>query len=76
MIVFIKTFNVIHSVLTPIFDYPEQIATFMAFLKNEDTTLQVAFCRFEKNRWEISKETKSMHWPKSGLLYPSASDAA
>ncbi len=70
MIVFIKTSSLVHSVMIPIFDDPEQVVTFMDFLKNDHSNVQVASCHFERNQWELSKDTKPLIWPKEGVLYP------
>jgi hypothetical protein len=70
MIVFVKTAHVIHGVLMPVFEKAEQAATYLGFLNNGNECVQVAVCRFEEDRWEISKETKPLVWPKSGTLYP------
>jgi len=70
MIVFVKTAHVIHGVLMPVFERAEQAATYHGFLKNGNENMQVAICRFERDRWEISKETRPLAWPKSGTLYP------
>jgi hypothetical protein len=70
IIVFVKTSHIIHGVLMPVFEQAEQAATFLGFLQNENTSIQVAVCRFEQNRWEVSKEIMPLIWPKSGTLYP------
>jgi hypothetical protein len=70
MVVFVKTAHVIHGALMPVFEKAEQAATYHGFLKNGNESMQVAFCRFEQDKWEISKETRPMVWPKSGTLYP------
>lgn len=70
MMVFIKTSRIVHAALIPVFDHPDRVVTFMDFIENENEAIQVANCRFEKDRWLIEKDTKMMHWPKKGILYP------
>ena len=70
MIVFVKTAHIIHGVMMPVFEKAEQAVTYLDFLNNGNESIQVAICRFENDRWEISKETKPLNWPKSGTLYP------
>jgi hypothetical protein len=71
MIVFVKTSSLVHAVLVPVFDDPDRVVTFMDFLQNDNSAIQVASCRFEQNQWEISKDTRPLIWPKAGTLYPS-----
>lgn len=70
MIVFVKTAHVIHGVLMPVFEQADQAATYLGFLKNGNESIQVAVCRFEQDRWEMSKETMPLVWPKGDTLYP------
>lgn len=72
MIVFVKTASLIHSIMIPIFDDPERVKTYIDFLQNDNSAIQVASCRFEQDRWEISKDTKPLFWPKEGTLYPTS----
>lgn len=67
-IVFVKTGEQIHAVMIPTFHGPEQIETFLGFLKNDNSSIQVTTGRFEGDKWEVAKNTTSMNWPKDGLL--------
>lgn len=69
-IVFIRTGQQLHAVMIPVFDKPENVATFMDFLKRErEIYISGSFCRFDKlkNSWEIDKKSHTMIWPKSGF---------
>ena len=70
IIVFVKTAHMLHAVLTPIFETAEQSVTFLDFLRNQNSWIQVAPCQFEEDQWKISKETRPIYWPKEGVLYP------
>jgi hypothetical protein len=68
MIVFVKTDDKLHAVLIPVFDQPDQVATYFDFLRNSNESIQVAYCRFRGDSWEISKNTKPLTWLKNGVL--------
>jgi hypothetical protein len=69
-IVLIKTSEQMHGVMIPSFGDPDQIATFLDFLHNPNSSIHVATCRFAGDKWEISKGTMPMTWPKDGILLP------
>ena len=70
LIVFIRTNKNLHAVLIPIFDNVETIPKFINFLKSEKETIDVNFCRFKIENWELSKKSIKLTWPKTGILYP------
>jgi len=57
-----------HAVMIPTFQTADQIDTFMGFTRNANTSIQVASCSFEGDKWEISEGTMPMIWPKDGCL--------
>ena len=69
-IVFVKTGHLIHGVLMPVFEQVDQSVTYLDFLRNQNSWLQVATCWFKGDKWEITKNTVPLNWPKAGLLYP------
>lgn len=69
-IVFVKTAHLNHGVLMPVFEEAEQAVTYLNFLKNENSAIQVAGCRFKGDGWERDDKTIPLVWPKKGLLYP------
>jgi len=69
-IVFIKISQSLHSVMIPIFERPDTVAKFIQFLKDENDTIEVNLARFEQDHWNINKESTTLHWPKTGILYP------
>lgn len=70
LIVFIRINQDLHAVLIPIFDKIETIPKFIDFLKSEKETIEVNFCRFKIENWELSKKSIKLTWPKTGILYP------
>lgn len=70
LIVFIKIMDSLHAVMIPIFDHPDSVNRFIGFLKNKAELIEVSFCRFQENHWELDKTAQTMSWPKSGILYP------
>src|SRR5258705_7940142 len=69
-IVFVKTGHVIHGVLMPVFEQVEQSVTYLDFLRNENSWMQVATCWFKGDKWEITQNTIPLNWPKNPLSYP------
>jgi hypothetical protein len=71
-IVFVKTAQLVHSVLIPTLTDGEAAATFMDFLRNDNETIMVTTARFDRSNgiWELSPHAKALKWPKSGVLYP------
>lgn len=67
-IVLVKTGEHTHGVMIPTYQHPDQVDTFLSFLQNTNSSIQVASCHFEGDKWEISKETMPMNWPKDGIL--------
>jgi hypothetical protein len=59
-----------HGVLMPVFEETEQSVTYLDFLRNDHSTIQVAGCRFKGDGWERDETTMPLVWPKQGLLYP------
>jgi hypothetical protein len=70
-IVFVKTGDQMHGVMIPTFQTVDQIDTFIGFTRNSNTSIQVATCSFEGDKWEISEGTMPMAWPKNGCLLTS-----
>jgi hypothetical protein len=70
LIVFIRTSSKLHSVMIPVFDQPDAVATFLSFLKNKNDSIEVMPCCYEQGQWEIRKELFRLIWPKKGILSP------
>lgn len=70
LIVFIRINKDLHAVLIPIFDNIDSIPKFLEFLKNDKELIEVNYCRFKNESWEISNKTIELSWPKNGILYP------
>jgi hypothetical protein len=70
LIIFIKTSQVWNAVMFPILCQPDSAATFLAFLKNENETLQVNKCYVQQwGQWEIGEDLITLDWPKQNV-YP------
>lgn len=72
VIVFIRTGQLLHSVILPVFDQVDMISTFIDFLKNQNERIKVTLCTFNKykDRWESNKNPIYLKWPKTGILFP------
>lgn len=72
IIVFIRTGKLLHSVMVPVFDQVDSIETFLGFLKNQNESIAVTLCHFDKwkDQWEINKKRARLKWPKTGIFYP------
>ncbi len=71
IIVFIKTAQLLHSVMLPNFDRVDTVPTFIDFLRNQNESISVAGCRHEQGEahWKIDKEPTRLTWPKKGNFY-------
>lgn len=69
VIVFIKTGQMLHSVMIPVFDQVDNIETFLSFLKNKNESIAVTLCRYDKweGNWKINKNPIHLKWPKTGI---------
>jgi hypothetical protein len=67
-IVLVKTGEQMHGVMIPTFQTPDQVDTFLGFTRNSNTSIQVATCRYEGDKWHRSEGTLPMAWPKDGAL--------
>jgi hypothetical protein len=67
-IVLVRTGDQMHGVMIPTYQTVDQIDTFIGFTRNSNTSIQVATCSFEGDKWEISEGTMPMTWPKDGCL--------
>lgn len=72
VIVFIKTGQMLHNVMIPVFDQIDSIETFLGFLKNKNESIAVTLCRYDKweGNWKINKNPIHLKWPKTGILFP------
>ena len=72
IIVFIKTGQLLHSVMLPIFDQVDMVPTFIDFLKNQNESISVAGYRYEQGEahWKLNNEPTRFIWLKTGVFYP------
>jgi hypothetical protein len=73
MIVFVKTANSAHAVLTPWFSTDVQIGTFLKFIKSDQTSVFLLDGFFDKEAmaWKINPDRHPAIWPKREDDYPS-----
>jgi len=68
LIVFVPVGETMHSVMLPVGDDVESIATYHSFLSNENESIAVKVARYEPAprgpAWELSKKSWRVHWPK------------
>jgi len=67
-IVLVRTGDQMHGVMIPTYQTVDQVDAFIGFTGNSNTSIQVATCSFEGDKWEVSKDTTPMTWPKDGCL--------
>lgn len=72
IIVFIRTGKTLHSVMLPVFDNMNMISIYIDFMKNKNESIEVSFCRYEKEQdlWAINKKRTRITWPKTGISFP------
>jgi hypothetical protein len=70
LIVFIRTSDLLHAVLVPVFEVPSAAARFVTFLRGEGGPIQANRCRFEDDKWLAAKQPETLMWPKAELQEP------
>ena len=70
LIVFIKTSNLVHSVLVPVLESEAAAARFMAFLKGEGCRIRANRCRFDGQNWYGAKQYEFLEWPPAAFEEP------
>ena len=69
-VVFVRTSKSLHAVMIPIFEHLDTVAKFIGFLKDEKESITVNYARFEQDHWSVNKESTTLVWPKTGILFP------
>ena len=70
LVVFVRTTQVLHAVLVPAFEQADTVSTYIEFMKNDKEEITVNYLRFDQDHWNMSKESTTLSWPKTGILYP------
>lgn len=70
LIVFIRTSNLLHAVVVPVFEVPSAAARFVTFLRGEGGPIEVNRCRFEGDKWLAAKQPETLMWPKAEFHQP------
>lgn len=66
-VVFIRTSEALHAVVTPAFEAKEGRSKFENFLADDGGELLVRVARFNEKRFEVGNQLTSHSWPKSGF---------
>jgi len=66
-LVLIKTGDVLHAVLVPLFEEAGCAAKFLRFLEKPFPHIEAKLARYEQDHWQVSKESKSYGWPAADL---------
>jgi len=69
-IVFIRISQSLHGVLIPTFEHPDSVAKFLGFLNDEKESITANYAHFNQDHWSIDKDSTTLVWPKTGILYP------
>ncbi len=70
LIVIIRTSDLLHAVLVPVFEVPSAAARFVRFLRCQGGPIQANFCRFEGDKWLAAEQPETLTWPKADLQEP------
>lgn len=66
-VVFVRTDQMVHGVLVPMFDGPEGARRFEQFLDSEGDTLNTSVAQFRKDHWSVSGERIDLKWPAANI---------
>lgn len=64
-IVFVKTGDILHAVMVPVWDRIDLIPTFFDFLRNKNSRIVVSAGQYQQDHWIIQKEEIPVTWPKA-----------
>jgi hypothetical protein len=67
LVVFIRTSDLVHAVLVPVYEQPSAAAHFVTFLRGEGGPIQAKRCRLEDDKWLAAKDPETLMWPKAKL---------
>jgi len=67
VLVLIRTGDLFHSVLAPVFEDDDGAARFVSFLTRPSPRIEVKLTRFCSDRWEVSKNSTSLVWPEANF---------
>lgn len=65
-VIFVRFGETMHSVLLPVTDHPDSFAVFQDFLENRNEEIAIRLGQHDGERWNISRESLRIRWPKSG----------
>ena len=56
--------------MLPVLDQPYQMGKFTNFLLDENESIECVVARFERDHWDLAKDSIKLSWPKRGIFYP------
>lgn len=69
-IIFVRTSQLLHAVLAPVFEEPSGKARFLEFLESQNEQLEAYPCEYRDHQWLLAKKSLALTWPKTGVVYP------
>jgi hypothetical protein len=66
-LILLKTGELLHAVLAPVFEEAENSARYLRFLKNPSATVEARLARFADDRWELSPNIHNFVWPDANF---------
>jgi hypothetical protein len=75
MIVFVRTRDLLHAVLLPIFTDERSEDRFLAFLERPAASIETRVAQFWAHRWLVSRYATAIDWPEAGPVSGSALSA-
>jgi hypothetical protein len=70
IMVFVRTSDLVHSVIVPVLETESAAARFMSFLKGEGCRIRANRCRFDGTSWYGAKDHEFLEWPTAAFEEP------
>lgn len=67
IIVFVRTRDMVHAALVPVFGDVEGAERFGQFVESTEDTLETSFAQFEEDHWEVLSQRKTLKLPAASL---------
>lgn len=64
ILVFLRTADLFHAVLVPVFETPDSVAHFLDFLKAPSDHIAVRFGRYSEEKFEVEPTVHHLSWPQ------------
>lgn len=70
VLVFVKTGELMSSVLMPAYTTTLGQQQFLAFINGQEGSVKGSFCRFQKDHFDVETQEVTINWPRDGVLFP------